>query len=830
MAADHWHISCFEHRVGPAIGSFNDRPPRATRLIGRALQKWWSTMNSWSFTTESYPDHRRLEAWQDVLGRLSIEARDGVAARDVFATAQAVESPLGIVFAQIAAGPQRLSYSDDPGIIWLALHSEGEAVLSEAGRTTPIAVGDLVYGTVGAPAELLFATSFRQLLMRIPRSAIGGRLVAPLAPRVGHLSGRSGFGRVFAQLLASVADTIDGLDADAIRPIEVALAEFLAVSLATDREDGMLEGATASQTATLHRLCQTIEMRLSDPDLGLAGLAQQAGVSMRYLQKLFEAAGSSFGEYVRQRRLERARLDLMNPLYARESITTICFRWGFNDAAGFSRAFSERFGEPPRQYRRKIAGKISEGVRLQMARGWPLGLDDQTISKARRPAGRSGRLDPVEAPAVAAPDGAMAQAQSGHRRHYLAATDKTVHWGYFSRSLRPVLEVEPGDIVTIETLTQHAYDDHDRMIKGDAGAESVFHWTRDRKNVDRRGAGPIDASIYGRGAGEGFGVHICTGPVAIKGAMPGDLVEVRILDLRSRPSANEAFAGRAFGSNAAAWWGFHYKELLTEPRPREVVTIYEVTGEAGHEIATAVYNFRWTPQTDPFGVVHATIDYPGVPVDHATIDKKFGVLRDVEIPVRPHFGVIGMAPRETEIVDSIPPTCSGGNIDNWRAGKGARLYLPVGVPGGLLSVGDPHASQGDSELCGTAIECSLTGDFQLILHKRQELAGTKLEDVNYPLLETPDEWVIQGFSHPNYLAELGERAQSEVYEKSSLDLAMKDAFRKARRFLMTSQRLSEDEAISLLSVAVDFGVTQVVDGNWGVHGVIRKRLFADGRS
>jgi acetamidase/formamidase len=151
------------------------------------------------------------------------------------------------------------------------------------------------------------------------------------------------------------------------------------------------------------------------------------------------------------------------------------------------------------------------------------------------------------------------------------------------------------------------------------------------------------------------------------------------------------------------------------------------------------------------------------------------------------------------------------------------------VPGGLLSVGDPHASQGDSELCGTAIECSLTGHFQLILHRRQDLAGTALEDVNYPLIETSDAWVVQGFSHANYLAELGERAQSEIYDKSSLDLAMKDAFRKARRFLMTSQSLSEDEAISLLSVAVDFGVTQVVDGNWGVHAVIPKRLFADRR-
>ena len=783
-------------------------------------------MNSWSFTTEAYPDHHRLEAWQGALGRLAIEARNAAGSQDVFATAQAVESPLGIVVAQIAAGPQKLSYGDDPEVIWLALHHEGQALLHDASRTASIAVGDLIYGIAGAHAELTFTTNFRVLLVRVPRKALGTRLVEPPGPRIGHLSGSSGVVRVFAELLTSVAGSIEQLDSAAIRPIEIALAEFLAVSLASDQDSGTLTGATAPQTATLHRVCQTIEARLGDPDLTPVSVAEQEGVSIRYLHKLFEAAGSSFGEYVRQRRLENCRLDLMNPLYARDSITAICFRWGFNEAGGFSRAFSERFGEPPRQYRRRIASTISEGVRLQMVRGRPLGFESRPATPPKpQPLARGGHFAGDHGPAIVNGAGAVSRSRPGGRHHHLAATDKTVHWGYFSRTLRPALEIDSGDTVTIETLSQHCNDDHERMVRGDPGAESVFHWSHDHKNVDRRGAGPIDASIYGRGAGEGFGVHICTGPIAIKGAMPGDVVEVRILDLRLRPSVNGPYAGRVFGSNAAAWWGFHYKELLTEPRPREVVTIYEIADD----IARAVYNFHWTPQTDPYGVTHTTIDYPGVPVDHATIDKNYDVLKDVEVPVRPHFGVIGLAPRESEIVDSIPPTSSGGNIDNWRAGKGSRLYLPVAVAGGLLSVGDPHASQGDSELCGTAIECSLTGDFQIILHRRQDLAGTKLEDVNYPLLETPEEWVVQGFSHANYLAEFGEKAQSEVYQKSSLDLAMKDAFRKARRFLMTAHHLTEDEAISLLSVAVDFGVTQVVDGNWGVHGVIRKRLFPDGR-
>jgi acetamidase/formamidase len=410
--------------------------------------------------------------------------------------------------------------------------------------------------------------------------------------------------------------------------------------------------------------------------------------------------------------------------------------------------------------------------------------------------------------------------------HFVPASAETVHWGYFSRSLKPVATVQSGDLVTIETLTHHAYDDHPRMIAGDPGAESVFHWSKDRKNVNRRGAGPIDASIYGRGAGEGFGVHICTGPVHVAGAEPGDVLEVRILDVKPRSCANAEFAGRAFGSNAAAWWGFHYNDLLTEPKPREVITIYEIDASGGHNWARAVYNYRWVPQTDPFGVVHGTIDYPGVPVDHALVEENHNILKGVRIPVRPHFGLIAVAPREAELVDSVPPGYFGGNVDDWRIGKGAVMYYPVAVPGALFSVGDPHASQGDAELCGTAIECSLTGTFQLVLHKQAALAGTPLAGLDYPLLETADEWVVHGFSFANYLAELGDRAQSEIFAKSSLDLAMRDAFRKMRRFLMTTKGLSEDEAISLMSVAVDFGVTQVVDANWGIHAILKKAIFA----
>ncbi len=420
---------------------------------------------------------------------------------------------------------------------------------------------------------------------------------------------------------------------------------------------------------------------------------------------------------------------------------------------------------------------------------------------------------------------AQARQTAGPTHHHLPANADTVHWGYFSKSLKPKVEINSGDFVTIEALTHHAYDDYDRMIKGDPGVESVYLWTKEKKNVNRRGAGPMDASIYGRGAGEGMGVHIMTGPVYVRDAQPGDILEVRIVDCSVRPSANPEFKGKAFGSNAAAWWGFHYNDML-DGKKRETVTIYEVDATGTRNWAKAAHNFEWVPQTDPFGVVHKTIDYPGIPVDHTKTKRNYDFLKGVRLPIRPHFGTIGVAPKEADFVDTIPPSYTGGNIDNWRIGKGATMFYPIAVEGALLSVGDPHASQGDSELCGTAIECSLNGTFQFILHKKKNLAGTPLEELNYPMLETKDEWLVHGFSYANYLAELGPSAQTEVYKKGSVDLALKDAFRKMRHFLMKTRNLTEDEAISLMSIGVDFGITQVVDGNWGVHAIVRKDIFA----
>lgn len=767
------------------------------------------------FTSESYSEDDRLEAWRDVLGAVGLQSQ---AASTGHATASRRNAE-GVVLARLAAGSQIVSprpdLADDVPIVLLPLE-DGVTLRTSTGHQI-VSVGHLLLLPRKGDWSVSFQREMRAVVLSVTSEAFHGRRVGkPVLSEVRVLA-PGGFAEVVSRTLESAARNLEALsDAEWIAVAQT-LAELLPTFVRQLLAPTPEAGGTATQAAILHRLCQTIERKLDDPDLTPARVAAIEGISERYLQKLFEGSGSSFTHYLRERRLQRTSAELSNPDEAHHSISEIAYRNGFSDSAHFSRAFRHRFGLSPREFRQQEIERTTVAAAATGQRGWPQQALAQLHGHHPMPPARAGA-------APAQPGMVCPGAEGEHGHHHLSVEAARVHWGYFSKSLQPQIEINSGDTITIETLTQHASDDPERMIAGDPGAESVFGWTRDAKNVDRRGAGPMDASVYGRGAGEGFGVHICTGPVAVKHAQPGDVLEVRILDVVPRPCRNPAFEGQVFGSSVAAWWGYHYNELVAEPKPREAVTIYEIVDDDA-PYARALYSYRWQPQRDPFGVVHRTYDYPGVPVAAGSVKRRHNVLDGIRIPLRPHFGVIAVAPREVDFVDSIPPSYFGGNLDNWRLGKGSTVYLPVSVPGALLSVGDPHATQGDGELGGTAIECSMTGTFQLVLHKKADLAGRVFADLTYPLIETATDWVLTGFSHPNYLAEFGAKGQSEVYATSSLDLAMKDAFRKMRRFLMHIKGLSEDEAIALMSAAVDFGVTQVVDGNWGVHAILSKRLF-----
>jgi acetamidase/formamidase/AraC-like DNA-binding protein len=769
------------------------------------------------FTSESYSEGDRTEAWQDVLGGFGLRSSPMSALHGEHATALSRASLDGVALMRFAAGPQVFSAlprrADLPIIL---LPAEDGAVLKAAGSQQSVPASRIVMLPRQSGWQVTFQRDMRAIVLSVTAESFGGRKIGLPDCREASIVSSGGLAEILRRTLEATSEALDTLPPEGWNAVRLSLAEML-LTLSRQKLPSAIEAiGIGTQAALLHRIYEAIERKLGHPDITPARIAQMEGISERYLQKLFEGTGDSFTHYLRERRLQRCWADLANPAEAHRSVSDIAFSCGFSDAAHFSRSFRDRFGLSPTAFRQQQVERSSGlGVRAGQ-RGWP----QDAIAQLR-----PHRLVPMIAPIEPEPAELIAPQGDRPAHHHLPVDATHVHWGFFSRSLKPLVEMVSGDTITVETLTQHASDDPELMIAGDPGAESVFRWTPEGKGVERRGAGPMDASIYGRGAGEGFGVHICTGPIAVKGAEPGDVLEVRILDMAPRPSRNPGLAGRVFGSSVAAWWGYHYDEFLSEPKPREAVTIYEIF--AGEEpYAQAIYSYRWQPQTDPSGVLHQTYDYPGVPVAADKIRRRHGVLDGIRIPLRPHFGVIGVAPREAGLVDSVPPAYFGGNLDNWRLGKGAAVYLPVSVSEALLSIGDPHAAQGDGELSGTAIECSMTGTFQVVLHKKADLAGRPFADLTYPLIETETDWVLTGFSHPNYLAEFGAKGQSEVYAKSSLDLAMKDAFRKVRRFLMNTRGLSEDEAIALISAAVDFGVTQVVDGNWGVHAVLSKRLFA----
>ena len=763
---------------------------------------------------DTVPGEGRTEIWRQQLSAIGLVPVSEACNLEV-GSLTSFTSRSGTRLAMVSGRSQvfRFTGAGQPAeSLMLLLMLVGRGRLSGSRGAFEIAAGDLVVLLPAAEPRIDLRGDFSVLTLDLSGEAVAARLGRHRAgfPLV---LGASVAASAARPVLRTLAMNLHSLDAGDFAAAEIAITELVTSALLAEAR-GTGGGRTDNQLANFRRIAAVIDRRLGEAGLSIQNIAEEEGLSKRYLQRLFEQHGESFSDYVRRLRLDRCRTELSDPTHAHETVGTIAMRWGFRDQAYFSRAFSSAYGLAPRDVRR-AGDRPADSPPLQ--RGKPLHRPPAPLPLPRPECVR--RRHSVGW--VAAPDERPARSE-----FHLPANAKSVHWGYLSKNLPPVLTVVPGATVTVETLTQHAGDDFERMILGDPGAESVFAWSADGKAVDRRGAGPMNASIFGRGAGEGFGVHILTGPIFVRGAEPGDVIEVEFLDIRPRPSANPQFAGKAFASNASAWWGYQYQDPIVPGARREVVTIFEIDLD-NPDVARPVYSYRWTPQTDPFGIVHPTMDYPGIVVDHATITKDWQALQGINVPARPHFGTVALAPREEDIVDSIPPGYFGGNIDNWRLGIGSRIFLPVSVPGGLLSIGDGHFSQGDGEANGTGLECSLTTDIRLTLHKAAEQPPPFLRALSGPLVETDTHWVIQSFSYPNYLRELGRDAQSKIYQRSSIDLAMRNAFRQARRFLMERYGLSEDEAHCLLSVGADFGVTQVADGNFGVHAVIPKALWRD---
>jgi AraC-like DNA-binding protein len=309
-------------------------------------------VKAWRFSTDQHPPAERRQAWREAMTRLRLPLAGAADAADACASVISLTSPMGMEVSLVEAGPQEISgrNPDQPAAVWLAALLDGQATLDDGRSETPVAAGDIVFGPTGAAAALRLATPFRLLLITAPRVALDHRLIAPKAVRVGSLPAARGVNHVFSGLLRATAEAIADLTDDQLRPLELAVTEFLVACLVS--ESTPMRGAAAQ----LHRVHQTIETLLADPELSLRRAADAEGVSTRYLQKLFTGAGESFSGYVRLRRLERCRLDLVSPRFGKDSISTICFRWGFGGSAHFSRAFRRQYGVSPREYRRSAGG------------------------------------------------------------------------------------------------------------------------------------------------------------------------------------------------------------------------------------------------------------------------------------------------------------------------------------------------------------------------------------------------------------------------------------------------------------------------------------------
>ena len=313
--------------------------------------------------------------------------------------------------------------------------------------------------------------------------------------------------------------------------------------------------------------------------------------------------------------------------------------------------------------------------------------------------------------------------------HHVAATPETIQFGVFDAAIPPVLTIESGDSLSMQCLS---------------GGLDVMPAAGGGLMVP-----PQLAAIHAAGLGR-INTHMLTGPVAVRGAMPGDMLEVRV-------DAVEP----------AADWGYCGFRPLSGTLPDDFPTRFmsHIPVDRGRRTCT----LPWGP----------------------------------ELPLSPFFGIMGVAPpAEWGRISSREPRRHGGNLDNKELVAGSTLFLPVLVEGAKFSAGDGHGLQGDGEVCVNALEMCLDGRFTLVLHRGHPDAPL----LRMPRAETPTHWITMGMHE-------------------DLDQAMKQALREMIALICARTALTAGEAYQTCSLAVDFRVTQTVNGEKGVHGMLRKGML-----
>ena len=299
-----------------------------------------------------------------------------------------------------------------------------------------------------------------------------------------------------------------------------------------------------------------------------------------------------------------------------------------------------------------------------------------------------------------------------------------------------------------------------------------------------------------------IGYYDATTPPAIK-VKSGDIVEIQALGVGTPDSLIKA--------------GLDAKELqpelkavvgasATPPRGHFLTgPVFVETAEPGDVLEVKILTIRMDlPYAfNGMGGNGALVkEFPngGSKIIRLDLKRKVGLVADgVEVPLQPFFGSMGVAPPlEQGRVSSTPPGIYAGNMDNRYLVAGTTLYIPVHATGALFQVGDGHAAQGDGEADQTGLETSLTGTFRFTVRKDMKL--------KLPRAETPTHYITMGFHE-------------------DLNEAMHIAAVETLDFLTSEKKLAPDDAYRLMSVGVNFHVTQVVDKNKGVHAMIPKSIF-----
>lgn len=356
---------------------------------------------------------------------------------------------------------------------------------------------------------------------------------------------------------------------------------------------------------------------------------------------------------------------------------------------------------------------------------------------------------------------------------YVPSTVDTIKWGYLPNATdKPLVSVPSGSVVVFDTLS------HEGLLE-DQGRDAHKYFMS--KGVPERMVLKDAIAITRSKLPHDFakdGPHIITGPVAIEGAQPGDVLKVEILAVKPRVPYGVI-------SNR------HGKGALPGEFPEGAKP--EADANAEHP-----EKFHNTSVFTPIKKNHRGA-WEGV------MQNSRG--EEVRFPTAPFMGVMGVAAATDELVHSVPPGAFGGNMDVKDLGVGTIVYLPVFVHGANFYTGDPHMVQANGEVALTALEHSMRATFKFILLKKGDRripsASGSLEK---PFGETPNYWIAIGLN-------------------PDLDEAMKDAVREAMRFL--TEKLGMDRAIAFayMSAATDFNVSQVVDRTKGIHALIRKRDF-----